>query len=206
MLLEYLKENYETNEPIFASDINLPVTDTNLRQMFKTLCDKGQIERYDNGIYYLKAQSILKGAVTISATKVARYKYISRNGKVAGYYSGFTFANQIGLSTQVPFKQEIVSNSASAKCREISIGKLKFIIRCPRTEVNSSNCDILQLLDLLKDLDEYSEYEKDQTREVLTDYIKRMKIKKSDIDRYVGLYPDKVYRSIYEMRLYDVFA
>lgn len=79
------------------------------------------------------------------------------------------------------------------------------MIRCPRTEINSVNCDIFQLLDLLKDLDEYSEYEKDQTREVLTDYIKRLKIRKNDIDRYISLYPDKVYKSIYEMRLYEVF-
>ena len=34
MLLEYLQKNYKVNEPIFVSDIDLPVTDTNLRQMF----------------------------------------------------------------------------------------------------------------------------------------------------------------------------
>lgn len=51
MLLEYLQKNYKVNEPIFVSDINLQVTDTNLRQMFKVLCDKGQIYRYDTGIY-----------------------------------------------------------------------------------------------------------------------------------------------------------
>ena len=50
MLFDYLQENYKVNEPIFVSDIGLPVTDNNLRQMFKVLCDKGQIIRYDTGI------------------------------------------------------------------------------------------------------------------------------------------------------------
>jgi hypothetical protein len=55
MLYEYLKETYQTNEPIFLSDVDLPVSSTNLRQMFKILCDSGKIKRYDNGIYYIPA-------------------------------------------------------------------------------------------------------------------------------------------------------
>ena len=31
-------------------------------------------------------------------------------------------------------------------------------------------------------------------------------IKKDDVDLYIKHYPDKIYRYIYEMRLYDVFA
>lgn len=77
MLLEYLQKNYKVNEPIFVSDIDLPVTDTNLRQMFKVLCDSGQIYRYETGIYYMKGNTRLKGGVPLSASKVARYKYIT---------------------------------------------------------------------------------------------------------------------------------
>ena len=39
MLYDYLIKNYKANEPIFVSDIVLPVSDANLRQMFKALCD-----------------------------------------------------------------------------------------------------------------------------------------------------------------------
>ena len=42
MLYEYLKLNYLPNEPIFVSDIDLPVTNGNLRRMFKVLCDSGK--------------------------------------------------------------------------------------------------------------------------------------------------------------------
>ena len=53
--------------------------------------------------------------------KVALYKYVSRGGKVDGFYSGNTFANQLGISTQVPNKVEIVSNNMAAKVREVPI-------------------------------------------------------------------------------------
>lgn len=151
MLLEYLQKNYKVNEPIFVSDIDLPVTDTNLRQMFKVLCDSGQIYRYETGIYYMKGNTRLKGGVSLSASKVARYKYIARKDQVNGYYSGYTFTNLLGLTTQVPYTIEIVSNGASAKCREVSVKNQKIMLRRPRTQINKENVDVLQLLDLLKD-------------------------------------------------------
>lgn len=52
---------------------------------------------------------------------VARYKYVSRGGKVDGFYSGNTFANQLGISTQVPNKVEIVSNNMAAKYEKFQL-------------------------------------------------------------------------------------
>ena len=110
MLYEYLCSNYKPNEPIFVADVSLPVSNVNLRQMFKILCDSGKIRRFDTGVYYIPKESRLKGGVPLGADTVARYKYISRNGRVDGYYSGYTFANQLGVTTQVPYMVEIVSN------------------------------------------------------------------------------------------------
>ena len=42
MLYEYLCSNYKPNEPIFVADVSLPVSNVNLRQMFKILCDSGK--------------------------------------------------------------------------------------------------------------------------------------------------------------------
>ena len=206
MLLEYLKENYNTNEPIFLSDINLPVTDTNLRQMLKILCDSGEIMRYDAGIYYLQGVSRLKGGVSLSANEVAKYKYISRNGQIIGYYSGYTFANQIGITLQVPFTIEIVSNHASAKCRRVNVRSQKIMLRKPRTEVTKENCRILQLLDLLKDLEQYADEDINQAAERINTYVKELNLSRSEIDKYIGFYPDRIYKYIYETRLYNAFA
>ena len=206
MLLEYLQKNYKVNEPIFVSDIDLPVTDTNLRQMFKVLCDSGQIYRYETGIYYMKGNTRLKGGVPLSASKVARYKYIARNDQVNGYYSGYTFANLLGLTTQVPYPNEIERNGASAKCREVSVKKQKIMLRRPRTQINKENVDVLQLLDLLKDFEQYVDEDMVAATYIISSYIKKIGMKRSDVDEYIKLFPDRVYKYIYEMRLYNVFA
>ncbi len=206
MLLEYLQKNYKVNEPIFVSDVDLPVTDTNLRQMFKVLCDSGQIYRYETGIYYMKGNSRLKGGISLSASEVARYKYISRKGRIEGYYSGYTFANLLGLTTQVPYTIEIVSNQASAKCREVSVKNQKIMLRRPRAEITKENVSILQLLDLLKDLKQYVDEDMPAAAETISTYIRKLGIKRADVDEYIVLFPDRVYKYIYETRLYNAFA
>jgi len=53
MLYEYLIKSYQPNEPIFLCNIDLLVSNVNLRKMMKDLCDAGKIKRFDIGIYYL---------------------------------------------------------------------------------------------------------------------------------------------------------
>ena len=156
MLYEFLKNNYKEAEPIFFSDIVIKgITKSAVNQQLKKLCNEGKLQKYENGIYYLPKKSRLKTNVGVNADTVARYKYVSRGGKVDGFYSGNTFANQLGISTQVPNKVEIVSNNMAAKVREVPIGKRTFIIRKPVVPVNEENVYVLQLLDLLKNLDVY---------------------------------------------------
>ena len=186
MLYEYLCSNYKPNEPIFVADVSLPVSNVNLRQMFKILCDSGKIRRFDTGVYYIPKESRLKGGVPLGADTVARYKYISRNGRVDGYYSGYTFANQLGVTTQVPYMVEIVSNNASARVREVNLHGRRVLLRKARVLVTKENDKILS----------------DRIRKYVVD----VQIKKTEIDCYIKQYPDRIYRYIYEMRLYDVFA
>lgn len=205
MLYEYLIKSYQPNEPIFLCDIDLPVSNGNLRKMMKDLCDVGKIKRFDIGIYYLPKQSRLKGGVPLSVDTVAKYKYVCRNGNIEGYYSGYTFANMLGITTQVPYTIEIVSNNASAKVREIDLQGRRIILRKSRVPITNENYQILQFLDFLKDASVYSD-ENDIFENRIRKYIVDENIKKDDVDLYIKHYPDKIYRYIYEMRLYDVFA
>lgn len=206
MLYEYLLANYKANEPIFVSDIDLPVSDVNLRQMFKTICDAGKIKRFDTGIYYIPKASILKGGVPLAADEVAVAKYIIRKGKVDGFYSGYTFANQLGISTQVPYIKEIVSNNASTRVKEVNVRNKKIILRRARTEITNENYVVLQLLELLKDLEQYYDISFENVCERLKKYVKTENIKKADVDKYIGGFPDKIYKNIYRTGLYNVFA
>lgn len=205
-LYKYLISNYKSNEPIFVSDLQISILDANLQQMFNLLCDSGKIKRFDTGIYYLPKESRLTGGVPLGADTVARYKYVSRNGRIDGYYSGYTFANQLGVITQVPYTLEIVSNNASAKVQEVNLQGRKVILRKAKIPVTKENYKILQFLDFLKDVELYM----DKNNEVYIDHIKRYivdeQICKMDVDLYIRQYPDRTYRSIYEMGLYEFFV
>lgn len=206
MLYQYLVEKYKPNEPIFVSDINLPISDGNLRQMFKNLCDDGLVKRFDTGVYYIPKESRLKGGVPLGADTVAKAKYISRNGNIDGYYAGYTFANQLGLTVQVPYVTEIVSNNASARVREINMKGKRIVLRKSRTKITKENCRVLQFLDLLKDIDTYIDCSAEDASERLMNYIRTESITRNDIDKYISQFPVKVYKNMYEMRLYNVFA
>ena len=134
MLYGYLIENFKPYEPIFTADIDIDMVGNSLRPKLKELCDSGKLCRYEAGVYYLPGKMKLKGLTPISASAVARSRYVNRRGKVRGYYSGYTFANQIGLSLQVPYVQEIVTNEASAKVREIDIKGQKFLERVTKCD------------------------------------------------------------------------
>lgn len=206
MLYEYLKSNYQPNEPIFVSDVDLPISDVNLRRMFKILCDEGRIKRFDKGVYYIPKQSRLKGGVPLGVDTVTKAKYISRNGKVEGYYSGYTFANQLGITTQVPYVIEIVSNSASTRFREVDMKGRKIILRKPKAVVTEDNFRVLQLLDLLSNITQYADEDIEDVSLRVKTYIKNVGINRDAIDQYIREYPERIYRNMYEMRLFDIFA
>jgi len=198
MLYGYLIDNFKPYEPIFTADIEIDMVGNSLRPKLKELCDSGKLCRYEAGVYYLPGKMKLKGLTPISASAVARSRYVNRRGKVRGYYSGYTFANQIGLSLQVPYVQEIVTNEASAKVREIDIKGQKFIIRKPKAEVTEENVYTLQFLDLLSDIDKYLDGSSENILDKLEKLIKDEKITKELIDTYISLYPTKVYKNLYE--------
>lgn len=198
MLYGYLIENFKPYEPIFTADIDIDMVGNSLRPKLKELCDSGKLCRYEAGVYYLPGKMKLKGLTPISASAVARSRYVNRRGKVRGYYSGYTFANQIGLSLQVPYVQEIVTNEASAKVREIDIKGQRFIIRKPKAEVTEENVYTLQFLDFLSDIDKYLDGSSENILDKLEKLIKDEKITKELIDTYISLYPTKVYKNLYE--------
>lgn len=207
MLYEYLKNNYKMAEPIFFSDIAITdISKSAISQQLKKLCNEGKLVKYQDGIYYLPKKSRLNGAAGINADMVAKYKYISRRGKIEGFYSGNTFANQIGISTQVPNKIEIVSNNVAASVREVSIGKRLFIVRKANIFITEENVRVLQMLDLLKNLDAYLDDDYDKAREKVAIYIEAHGIRKKDVDMYIRKYPVAVFKYYYELRLENVLA
>ena len=97
---------------------------------------------------------------------VARYRFISKGDNVDGFYAGNTFANQIGISVQVPYVIEIVSNNVSDD-EEVLVGNRRFVVRKSIVPITKENVYVLQMLDILVKLDTFLDYTYEEARENL---------------------------------------
>ena len=164
------------------------------------------MEKYDTGIYYRPKKSLLKSSIGPNADMVARYRFISKGKNVDGFYAGNSFANQLGISTQVPRVVEIVSNNTNSSAREILIGNRPFYVKKPVVPITEENVYVLQILELLKNLDAYLDGSYQDAKEKIAEYMKLHGITRKDIDRYIRNYPGTVFRYYYELELDHVLA
>lgn len=202
MLYEYLKEQYGENEPIMISDICIEgITKNTLRQQIKKLTDAGLLKRYDTGIYFIPKKSIFKSGSQLSIDKVITSKYLRDMQETCGYVSGITFANQLGLTTQVSMMYEIVTNKATKDYRETSLAKTKIVLRKPRTRISEENYRILQFLDLIKEIDQIAEVSGDELTRRLLFYMKGIQLSFKELKDYLEFYPDRIYKNLYETGL-----
>ena len=74
-----------------------------------------------------------------------------------GYVGGILFANQLGLTTQVPALYEVYTNKATTEYRETKLANLRVILRKPYCEIDTENAATLQFLDLIKEVVDISE-------------------------------------------------
>ena len=203
----YLQEKYIQNEPILLSEINIPgLKPVSLRQQLKKLTEDGRIKRFDTGIYYLPKKSMFNFGSMLSPDEVIRKKYLMDGESSCGYLSGLMFANQLGLTTQVPMAYEVYTNKATTDYRDTTLGSLRVIIRRPYIEVNDSNVSALQFLDLLKEVSDISELDREELTERLTGYMKISGLSFDTLQQYFPYYPDKIYRNMYEVGLLNGVA
>lgn len=207
MIYDYIVSNYKEGEPIFFSDLLIEsISKSAVNQQLRTLCNNGKLVKYETGVYYMPKKSLLKSAVGLSADVVARYRFISKGGNIDGFYTGNTFANQMGLTAQVPRVVEIVSNNTNSAPREIEIGKRKFYVKKPIEPVTAENVYVFQMLELLKSLDVYLDYDYDVAKEKFAEYIRMHDIKRVDVDKYIRKYPVQIFKYYYELELDYVLA
>ena len=179
MLKEYLEKNYGYNEPIFLNEVRLEgLSDNALRQYFKQMLGAGDLARFDTGIYYLpKVPRLLKKSY-LDPMKVIIRKYIQSTTETYGYFAGATFANQIGLTTQMPATLEIVTSKESTKGRTVTVGSQAVRLKRPATTITSENAGLLQFLDAVSQAEKYSELSDSDTGILLKNYAKQQNYSK----------------------------
>lgn len=201
MLYNYIKEHYKEAEPIFLADLLIEnITESELNQQLKELCEKGSLQQYDEEVYFIPKKSKFNLAVGPNADMVARYRFVSKGDNVDGFYAGNTFANQIGISTQVPYVIEIVSNNVSDD-GEVLIGNRRFVVRKTVVPITKENVYVLQMLELLAKLDTYLDCSYEEAKEKFAEYISVCGIAKSDVELFIKEYPKSTLKYYYELEL-----
>lgn len=148
MIKDYLIDNYGYNEPIFLNDLLVEgISENAVRQSVKRLVACGFLERYDSGIYYIPKSGGLLGKSYLDPSVVIMRKYVENNANKYGYITGLSFANQLGLTTQMPAVIEIVTNREATNGRTLMVGNQKVRVKKSVIPVSEDNAELLQLLD-----------------------------------------------------------
>lgn len=174
MLLNYLKETYGYNEPIFINEIRFDsLNDNSLRQSFKRMVKSGELERFDTGIYYIPNPTRLLKKSYLDPMKVVTRKYIKNQYETYGYFSGAFLANQLGMTTQMPAVMEIVTNKEATKGRMVTLGGQSVRLRRPSMPISTDNAELLQFLDAVSLVDKYAELSMEDSIRLLREYSRR---------------------------------
>lgn len=174
MMKSYLMENFGYNEPIFLNELSVDgLSENAVRQSVKRLVANGFLERYDHGIYYIPKREGLLGKSYLDPYFVIMRKYVKNKSETYGYVTGITFANQLGLTTQVPAVIEIVTNRESTNGRMLAVGNLLVRLKKSTVAVSDDNAELLQLLDGVGQVEKYTELPMKETIDTMLSYVKQ---------------------------------
>ena len=198
ILIDYLLKKYGTNKPIITEELSIPeISYDNLRKQLSRYNSQGILEKYSQGVYYIPKETIL-GRSTLSIDDVINRKYIANDNDIYGFYSGLSFYNKIGISTQVPFVYEIVTNKEKSRVREITLKNQKIILRKPYVKINKNNYLENQFLDFINNA---NSNDLSDNIDVLKKYIKDNNLNKNVILDLIAYYPSKTSKKLIESRL-----
>lgn len=197
MLYDYIITNFQKDEPIFLEELPGRSRES-VRQEMKKLTDAGKIERLYNGVYYLAYETILGTKGRISVEKFVQKRFLEVDGKISGYITGLQLANMYGFTTQNPSCYEVCSNEASTKQRKLEVDGRQVIVYKPVVEISTENKGALQFLDFMSTIDRYSEVGGEEFTVKLKTFIDRIGVDFGQVRKYLSLFPDRVYRNIYQ--------
>ncbi len=199
-LYDMLLNKYGYGNPFSLAEINfnnysLPW----IKKELNKLVNSNIIVRYERGIYYIPEKTIF-GNGSLNPHKIIEKKYLSND---SGYYSGLSFANKIGITTQMPNVIEIYTNNEKSRVREITVNNLKVILRKTRVNITKENICVLSFLELMNSFPrDYFNFER---KNIIINYIKENGINRKEITKYSPYFPDRVMRNLVESEIiYDI--
>lgn len=201
--LQYLIDTFGYNEPILSEEMSFNgFSKPWINKQLAKLVSSGELMRFEKGVYYVPKNTLL-GPSKLNPQKVIERKYIADRDGRNGYYSGASFMNQIGLSTQVPNIVEIYTNNEPAKVREVNVGTVRVLLRKARTTIDGTNVAVQSFLELMNSVS--PAFFDEERKKITAKYISDTGITRNDIVKYAPAFPDKAMRTLVESQLiYDV--
>ena len=207
MLKDYLMENFGYNEPIFLNGLSVAgLSENAVRQSVKRLVAGGFLERYDSGVYYIPKKGRLLDKSYLDPSLVIIRKYVQNKFETYGYVTGISFANQLGLTTQIPAVIEVVTNRESTNGRIITVGNLKVRVKKPAVTVSDSNAELLQLLDSIGQAEKYTELPMKETIDILISYVKQKRFTKEQLSEVSSILTGATAKKMIEWGMIYEFA
>ncbi len=197
-MLEKLIEEYGYNNPISIQDIRnvfSNLSKVRVNQIIDELEKNNQLIRYSMGIYYIPTETIF-GKSKLNVQKVIQKKYIEDKDKIFGFYTGLSFMNMIGLTTQVPNTIEISTNNESSRVRDVLVGSQVIKLRKARVEVSNENYKELQLLECLSQI---SNENFEGAKDVLYNFAKENKLNINNLILFSREFPARVTKNLLSM-------
>ena len=192
----WLLENYTESDVIFSEDIDLPEEIySSLKSLFRSLVRKKALIRQSPGVFVLPQSQF-------TWDEIVEQRYISQRGHhVHGYVYGKSFAYQIGLTTVKPDIPYITTNKESQlHGRTISFLGKKVHIKGTPIPIDEKNQKILQFMSILPNLQQYSEFDTDETYRRLAQYVVEAEIDLSQCDAFYAYFAKWVPQQVAKIR------
>ena len=174
LVKEYV-DKFKEREPIFVRDIVVADENKNARNIaFHKLERNNIIKAYKKGIYY-KPKITMFGELGIDINKLIEKQYIKdSNENIKGYITGPVIWNEWKISTQVPNRKWITTNSVH---RNIELQDIRVKLIKPKAIIGNDNYRILQILDVIDKNDEIQDINWGNYIDVLVNKLNELKDK-----------------------------
>ena len=133
-------------------------------------------------------------------------KYVRNESETYGYVTGMAFANQLGVTTQMPAIIEIVTNREATNGRTVTVGNQKVRIKKAAVEVSDNNAELLQLLDGLGQAEKYTELTMKDTIDIMRSYVKKKHFTKEQLSEVTSVITGATAKKLIEWGIIYEFA
>lgn len=207
MLIQKLKEKYNSNDPIFIEEIYTIMEGYSKSQVFiliKNAIKEKKLGRFDRGIYHLLEMTIV-GYSVLSIDDVVYKKYVNNNNERFGIFGIRFMEVNFCLSTQIPSVFEVITNNTASNYREIKMRGFRIHLRKSRVNITNKNYYAYTILELFTQISINEYLNNRRCQKEVKKYIYENKITKIQIYELLNYFPKKTKNNLITCKVIDEF-